>query len=150
LGDADNLQATGKGLSLCGKPIGALYRYLAFESILGGPAFAAIADASAAGRVRLLNGLFGLLLQHKGLLGWLWSHRDDLRFTPAERRAICEHLPPTWLIGDRPSDVLVGELVVKQVFGREGAEVMFGAEITSDDWIELERRRTYVAQQRID
>jgi glutathionylspermidine synthase len=149
LGDAANLRATASGLSLCGRPVGALYRYLAFETILGGPAFAAIADASAAGGMRLLNGLFGLLLQHKGLLAWLWEHRDDPRFTPEERQAIREYLPPTWKITERPADVPTTELVAKQVFGREGAEVMFGEETPAEDWAELERRRTYVVQQRI-
>ncbi len=150
LGDADNLRATASGLSLCGRPIGALYRYVPYEAIFGTPIFAAIAEATASGRVGLLNGLFGLLLQHKGLLAWVWDHRDDPRFAEEERDAIEQHLPPTWMINDRPDDVPAEHLVAKQVFGREGAEVLFGEDITPDIWDELHRRRTYVAQQRID
>lgn len=149
LGDSDNLGRTRRGLTLCGRHVGALYRYVPFEGLLGTSGFAAIYDAVAAGRLRLLNGLFGLLLQHKGVLAWLWEHRTDAAFTPAERAALRGHLPPTWNIASYPCDVQPSQLVAKQVFGREGEEVFFGDETEPDVWDTLRRRRTYVAQQRI-
>jgi glutathionylspermidine synthase len=149
LGDRDNLGRTRRGLTLCGRRLGALYRYVPFESLLGTPSFAAIYDAVASGRLRLLNGLFGLLLQHKGLLAWMWEHRADAMFTAAERAALQAHLPPTWGIDRYPCNVHPATLVAKQVFGREGEEVFFGEDTPPDVWDTLRHRRTYVAQQRI-
>jgi glutathionylspermidine synthase len=149
LGDVDNLQATRRGLRLVGQPVDILYRYLPFEGILGTPAFAAIYDAVASGRLRLLNGLFGLLLQHKGLMAWLWEHRDDAQLSAADRNAIHQHLPPTWPVHACPPEVDRAELVGKQVFGREGEEVFFGEDTDDAVWQTLMRRRTYIAQQRI-
>jgi glutathionylspermidine synthase len=146
LGDARNLRATGRGLSLCGRPIGSLYRLLPFEATLGSPPFAAMLEANLAGRVTLLNALYGLLLQHKGVMAWLWRHRDDPALPPAARAAIVGHLPPTWAIDEAPPDEPRAGLVAKQVFGREGEEVHFGAELPDPVWDELRRRRTYVAQ----
>jgi glutathionylspermidine synthase len=149
LGDADNLRTTHGNLTLCGRRISALYRYLPFEWILGTPGFAVIYDGVAKGRVRLLNGLYGLLLQHKSLLAWLWAHRDDHRFAITERDAIHLHLPPAWPLGQYPDEVRRSELVAKQVFGREGEEVFFGEDLTAEAWQELRRRRTYIAQRRV-
>jgi glutathionylspermidine synthase len=130
--------------------VAALYRGAPFEAMLGTAVFPAIYEAVAAGRLRLFNGLFGLLLQHKGLLAWLWAHRHDACFTERERWAIRDHLPPTWPIEAYPSGAAREELVAKQVFGREGEEVFFGEEMESATWDLLRRRRTYVAQQRIE
>lgn len=149
LGDLRNLGMSHARLSLCGQPIDALYRYVPYETMLGTHQFAAIADAVTHGRVRLLNGLFGLLLQHKGTLAWLWAHRDHAGLSEGERSAIHAHLPPTWMIDQVPASVDRGQLVVKQVFGREGAEVFFGDELGPEAWDELERRRTYVGQARV-
>jgi glutathionylspermidine synthase len=150
LGDSDNLAHRRGGIVLCGRPVGALYRYIPFETLLGRPAFAAIYDAVAAGRLRLLNGLFGLLLQHKGLLARLWEHHQDpALFSPAERAALAGHLPPTWDIDRVPPSVSPAQLVAKQVFGREGEEVFFGDDTPAETWETLRRRHTYVAQQRI-
>src|SRR5207249_7320025 len=88
VGDLDNLRATRGGLTLGGTPIQAIYRYVPFESWFGTPEFAALYDAVKRGKILLLNGLYGLLLQHKGLMSWIWSHRDDSRFTDEERRTI--------------------------------------------------------------
>jgi glutathionylspermidine synthase len=118
--------------------------------MLGTTVFSAIYEAVAAGHLQLFNGLFGLLLQHKGLLAWLWAHRHDPCFTERERWAIRRHLPPTWQIDAYPSATGREELVAKQVFGREGEEVFFGDAVPGDAWDLLRRRRTYVAQQRIE
>ena len=150
LGDVDNLVATRQGLSLMGRPIEALYRYVAFESAFGTPLFAAIYEAVADGRLRLLNGLFGLLLQNKGLLAWVWRHRTDAIYSAAERAAIERHLAPTWPIDAYPEQADRSSLVAKQVFGREGEEVFFGEDLNAEAWDEVRRRRSYVAQRRVD
>lgn len=149
LADLDNLRASRGGLLLGNRRVGGLYRYFPFESMLGRPAFSAIFEAVTAGQLRLLNGLFGLLLQHKGLMAWLWEHRADPLFPPAERAAIARYLPPTWPLTRAPATG-DGNLVVKQVFGREGEEVFFAADLTPAQLGELRQRRTYVAQQRIE
>jgi hypothetical protein len=77
LGGADNPEAQRRQLRLGGKPVGALYRYVPLESMLGTAAFTAVFEAASSGRLRLLNGLYGLLLQHKGLLAILREQRDD-------------------------------------------------------------------------
>ena len=150
LGDIDNLRPAGSGVSLSGRPISALYRYVPFETMFGSPPFAAICNAVAAERLLLINGLFGLLLQHKGLMAWVWEHRDDRLFSNAERAAIKSHLVPTWYIEDPRSPSERAGLVAKQVFGREGEEVFFGGDLTAKQWDALRRRGTYVAQTRID
>jgi glutathionylspermidine synthase len=147
VGDADNLRATARGTRLCGRPVDALYRLLPFEGMLGTPAFAALYEAVLAGRLRLLNGLYGFLLQHKSVMAWLWAHRPHLD-GPA-RAAVERHLPPTWSLADLPPDEPPAGLVAKQVFGREGEEVFFGADLSDDDWAALARRGGYVAQRRV-
>ncbi|HEY8475560.1 MAG TPA: glutathionylspermidine synthase family protein [Chloroflexota bacterium] len=149
LGDYHNLVATGRGIAVCGRPVAALYRYVPFESVFGTPFFAALYQAVVERRLLLLNGLYGLLLQHKGLLAWLWEHRDDPCLTPAERAAVRDHLPPTWWVRDAPEGVARADLVAKQVFGREGEEVFFGVDLAPEEWALLRRRRTYVVQQRV-
>lgn len=148
LGDVNNLRETRGGLVLGRQPLGALFRYFPFEAMLGMPAFSAIYDAVADGKLRLLNGLYGLLLQHKGLIAWLWEHRDDPRLSPEERAAIRDHLPPTWSIAEYPA-VNDTPVVVKQVFGREGEEVFFSEDLTPETWAALRQRRTYVVQRRV-
>ena len=149
VGDGRELRSTARGVRLAGRSIGALYRLLPFEAALGAPLFAALFDAVAGGRLHLLNGLYGLLLQHKGVMAWLWAHRADPRLPPEERAAIAEHLPPTWLIDALPAHEPRDGLVAKQFFGREGEEVHFGADMNEAEWRELTRRRTYVAQRRV-
>jgi glutathionylspermidine synthase len=150
LGDAGNLRMTRNGLTLRGQPIDALYRYLPFEAIFGTPTFVAMEEAAALGRVEILNGLYGLLLQNKGLIAWIWSHRDDPGLFDAEARAaIEEHLPGTWLIGEVPPGIERERLVAKQVFGREGQEVFFREDCSPELWSTLTRRQTYVAQTRV-
>lgn len=150
LGDAANLRLTRAGLALRGRPVAALYRYLPFEAIFGTPAFLAMEEAAAQGRVTILNGLYGLLLQNKGLLACIWAHRDDADLFDAEARAaIAAHLPATWMLDAVPPGQDRRGLVAKQVFGREGQEVFFGEDCTPELWAALARRRTYVAQARV-
>src|SRR5579871_368466 len=149
LGDVDDLRPTRRGLSLRGRPVAAVYRYVPFESMFGTPAFAALYDAVVKGSVLLLNGLGGLLLQHKGLLPWLWEHRDDRALPARTRIAAQEFLPPTWWMAAMPEEEAHASVVAKQVFGREGEEVFFGEDLDSNSWQELAQRRTYVVQRRI-
>jgi glutathionylspermidine synthase len=150
LGDAGNLRLTRAGLTLRGRPVDALYRYLPFEVVFGTPTFVAMEEAAALGTVEILNGLFGLLLQNKGLIAWIWAHRDDTALFDADaREAIAEHLPGTWPIGELPPETDRARLVAKQVFGREGQEVFFGEDCSAELWSTLTRRQTYVAQERV-
>jgi glutathionylspermidine synthase len=150
LGDAGNLRLTRRGLTLLGRPIDALYRYLPFEAIFGTPTFVAMEEAAALGKVEILNGLFGLLLQNKGLIAWIWAQRNDSGLFDAEAQAaIAEHLPATWPIREAPPDRGRERLVAKQVFGREGQEVFFGEDCSDQFWAMLARRQTYIAQERI-
>jgi glutathionylspermidine synthase len=150
LGDAGNLRSTRAGLTLRGRRIDALYRYLPFEAIFGSSTFVAMEEAAWNGKVTILNGLYGLLLQNKGLIAWIWAHRDDPSLFDAEERAvIAEHLPSTWPISAVPQDVERADLVAKQVFGREGQEVFFGEDCSTELWETLARRQTYVAQRRV-
>ncbi|HEX2171348.1 MAG TPA: glutathionylspermidine synthase family protein [Dehalococcoidia bacterium] len=149
LGDLDNLTRRRGQLCLIGRTIQALYRYYPFEALLGHPAFPAIFDAVFADRLRLLNGLRGLLTQNKALLAWIWRHREDPVFTPAERAAIRDHLPPTHLILDLPQDFDYRQSVVKQVFGREGSEVYFGDRLSVEEWQMCRRWRSFIVQERV-
>lgn len=150
LGDAGNLRLTRAGLTLLGRPVHALYRYLPFEAIFGTPTFVAMEEAAALGKVEILNGLYGLLLQNKALIAWVWAHRDEPGlFDEEARAAIAEHLPGTWPIGQVPSGTGRDSLVAKQVFGREGQEVFFGEDCSAELWSTLTRRQTYVAQERV-
>ncbi|MGH2353399.1 MAG: glutathionylspermidine synthase family protein [Chloroflexota bacterium] len=149
-GDVDNLDFARGRLRILGRPLDALYRYYPFETLLGRQAFADLFAAVSAGQLRLLNGLRGLLAQNKGLLAWLWEHRDDaVTFSPAERRAIREHLPPVrWIDTVSPSEDRRA-LVLKQVFGREGEEVYFGDRLADADWERCRAWGSYVVQQRV-
>ncbi len=149
LADLDNVSSPRGRLALCGEQVAALYRGAPIEAMLGTPVFPAIFEPVATHRLRLLNGLFGLLLQHKGLFAWLWSHRADPVFTERERWAIETHLPPTFPIAEVPADERQA-FVAKQVFGREGEEVFFGRAIVEATWDGLRRQRTYIAQEWVD
>jgi glutathionylspermidine synthase len=149
--DVDNLASSRGRLCLMGRPLDALYRYYPFETLLGQQAFVDLFAAAGSGRVRLLNGLRGLLAQNKGLLAWLWAHRaDDALFTLRERRAIEGHLPPAWWIDDLPPEEDRAGLVLKQAFGREGEEVYFGDRLSDADWERCRTWGSYVCQRRVD
>jgi len=151
LGDMDNLSLAGDGrVALLGQPLEALYRYYPYESMLGLPQFWMIVEAVAADRLCLLNGFRGLLQQNKGLLAWIWAHRDDPVFSPEEQSLICQHLPPTWWVRELPDQVDRRRMVAKQVFGREGEEVYFGDSMSEDDWRKCYTWGTFVAQQRVE
>ena len=66
---------------LLGRRIDALYPYLPFEAIFGTPTFVVMEEAAALGTVEVLNGLYGLLLQNKGLIAWIFlvEEEDQIR-----------------------------------------------------------------------
>lgn len=147
-GDVDNLSVRRGRLYLCDRTLHALYRYYPFEWLLGQQAFVDLFESISDGKLRLLNGLRGLLAQNKGVIAWIWEHRDDRAvFSSEERRVIAAHLPPTHWIGEMPADP--GELVLKQVFGREGEEVYFGDAISAADWEKCRAWGSYVVQRRV-
>jgi glutathionylspermidine synthase len=150
LGDLDNLRGGPGGVSLCGRRIDALYRYVPYEGMLGTTQFTAMCEAQAEGRLQVLNGLYGLLLQHKGLLAWIWEHRTDPRFNAEERAAIDDHLPTTRFMHESPGEIDPHVLVAKQVFGREGEEVFFGEDLPLERWETLRRKRAFVEQRKVD
>ncbi|MCL5266202.1 MAG: glutathionylspermidine synthase family protein [Chloroflexi bacterium] len=151
LGDIDNLrESRGGRVSLVGQPIDALYRYVTYEAMLALPQFYTIVEAVTSGRLTLLNGLRGMLLQNKGLLAWIWARRDEPLFSPEEQEAIKRHLPPTWWVRDLPGDVDLNKTVVKQVFGREGDEVYFGDAMSDADWEQCRKWGTFIVQQFVE
>ncbi len=151
LGDVHNLGRAGSNrVTLLGRPIDALYRYVTYEALLATPQFWMMAEAVATGKLSLVNGFRGMLLQDKGLLAWIWGHRGDPLFSGAEQSAIALHMPPTWWIHDLPAEVDRRKTVVKQVFGREGNEVYFGDSMSEEDWERCRGWGTFVVQQRVD
>jgi glutathionylspermidine synthase len=92
-----------------------------------------------------------LLAQNKGVLAWLWSHHEDLHlFTASERRAILEHLPAVSWIDEVDGRRQSGEVVLKQVFGREGEEVYFGDRLSDEDWQRCRAWGSYIVQRRVE
>ena len=149
-GAVTNLHRRGVRAWLRDVPIDALYRYAAIEAWPGTAAWEAIDVATAAGELRLVNGLRGVVAQNKGLMAWIWGHRDDAATFDADARAaIRTYLPPTtWVEAIPPAPVRPG-LVVKQAFGREGAEVAMGADLDEAGWGSCVRWGSYVAQARV-
>ena len=136
-------------MALCGQPIDALYRCFAFEALYNQPQLFWLMDSLDRGKVVLLNRPRGLLLQNKGLMAWIWEHRDDPLFDEREREAIARHVPPTWWIADYP-EPRRRRVLVKQVFGREGEEVYYGDTMTPTDWANSRRWATFVVQALVD
>lgn len=150
LGDVANIALRRDAVHLLGRRIHALYRYYPFETMFGSAAFYDIFDAVFAGKLRLVNGLRGFLPQNKAISAWLWSHRDDESLPLEDRALIRRHLPATHWISDLPVDFDYRDWVLKQVFGREGAEVYFGDTIEPLDWLRCRNWGTFVVQRRID
>ncbi len=150
VGDVDNLRLVKGRLHFQTGPVDAVYRYFPFETLLGHPAWTMLFTAVATGQVRLLNGLRGLLAQNKGVLAWIWSHRDDDSvFDTSDRATIRSHLPATqWVDAIPPPDARNG-FILKQVFGREGEEVRHGSELDDDAWRQCVGWGSYVSQRHV-
>ncbi|MBI3966947.1 MAG: glutathionylspermidine synthase family protein [Chloroflexi bacterium] len=150
LADLGNLYFSRGQLRIFGRRVDALYRYYPFETMLGEAPFVDLFDAVVGGRVRLLNGLRGLLAQNKGVMAWIWSHRNDRGFSLVERQVIERYLPLTCWIQECPPDFDRRSVVVKQVFGREGEEVYLGDRMSDEDWLKCRDWGTFVVQTRVD
>ena len=148
--DVDNLHLVRGRLHFQTGPVDAVYRYFPFETLLAHPAWKMLFTAVANGQVRLLNGLRGLLAQNKGVLAWIWSHRDDVSvFDVSDCAIIRDHLPATrWVDAIAPRDTR-DQFILKQVFGREGEEVRRGSEVDDDAWRQCVAWGSYVSQQRV-
>ena len=62
---------------------------------------------------------------------------------------IARHLPPTFLLEDLPADFDYTGYIIKEFYGREGAEVYNGATLSPASWEQCRAWRTFVAQERI-
>ncbi|HLI25677.1 MAG TPA: glutathionylspermidine synthase family protein [Chloroflexota bacterium] len=149
VGDLDNLAARRGRIRLLGRPLDALYRLYPVERLYGHPLFPDLMAAVLDGRLWLLNPLVALLAQDKALLAWLWAHRTDSRFPPAEQAAIARHLPETYLVEALPPGLDLSAFVVKEFFGREGEEVYFADALSPEDWARCQQWRTFVVQRRV-
>jgi hypothetical protein len=149
-GAVTNLHRRGDRAWLRNTAIDALYRHASIEAWPGTAAWEAIDVATGAGELRLLNGLRGVVSQNKGLLAWMWGRRDDATTFDADARAaIRTYLPPTTWVETVPPPMVRPGLVVKQAFGREGAEVAMGDDLDEAGWASCVRWGSYVAQTRV-
>lgn len=150
VGDVDNLHLDHGRLHFQTGPVDAIYRYFPFETLLSHPAWTMLFTAVDTGQVRLMNGLRGLLAQNKGVLAWIWSHRDDdAVFDANDRQIIGNHLPATGWVDAIPPPHARNEVILKQVFGREGEEVRHGSELDDDAWRQCVAWGSYVSQRRV-
>lgn len=146
VGDPSNLTLGRRGVRLCGQPVDALYRIYAVEQWFGAPRFPRLLERALAGEVLLLNDLRTFMAQNKALLAWLSSGRVSL--PPDEAAVVRRHLPETTVATALPRGA-GRDVVVKEFFGREGAEVYLGSRLRQGDWEEVRRWGTFVAQRRV-
>jgi Glutathionylspermidine synthase preATP-grasp len=97
----------------------------------------AIARATVAGRLAVVNPFGAVLPQNKRALAFCWEERH--RFSPAARQAIDRYIPWTARLelADRAALLAQRELwVLKSDYGCEGEEVLVGAETPAETWRE--------------
>jgi glutathionylspermidine synthase len=151
VGDPNNLALIGNRLYLCGQPIDAIYRLYPIEFLSREPIFAAYMQTNLMGALKCINNLRGFLAQSKSVLAWIWGQRENTNlFTAEERKAIQNHLPETHLLQDLPASFDRSPFIIKEFYGREGAEVYDGSQLDAEGWEECRKWRTFVAQRRID
>jgi glutathionylspermidine synthase len=151
VGDLLNLTLAGDGIFLLGQPIDALWRLYPIEYFARAPIFMAYTQANIMGHLKLLNNLRGFLAQSKAVLAWVWSQRQNPElFDQQEQEIIARHLPETYLLNDLPEDFDYSAYIIKEFYGREGAEVFDGAEMSREQWQQCRQWGTYVVQRRID
>jgi glutathionylspermidine synthase len=151
VGDPNNLALLGNRVYLCGQPVDALYRLFPVEFLSHEPLFAAYLQGNLEGALKCLNNLRGFLAQSKSIMAWTWQERDNAAlFNAEERETIYAHLPATYLLEEFPSGEDRRAYIIKEFYGREGAEVFDGRELDEAGWLECLKWRTFVAQGRID
>jgi hypothetical protein len=120
------------------------------EPLLG--PLAAIARATLAGRLAVVNPFGAVLAQNKRALAFLWEERA--RFSAPAQEAIARYLPPTVRLEAADRDALAREReawVLKTDYGCEGEDVIVGAEVAPAVWAEALAKalpRRWVAQRR--
>lgn len=150
VGDISSFTLLGGQIYLLNQPVDAIYRLFPVEYLSLEPMFAAYLQANLNGWLKSLNNLRGFLAQSKAVMAWVWEQRTSPVFSLAEREIIERHLPATFLLEDLPEDFDYSGYIIKEFYGREGAEVYNGAELSVKDWQQCRTWRTFVAQQRID
>ncbi len=146
VGDPANVTLGRRDVRLCGRPVDAIYRIYAIEHWFGAPEFPRLLERALSGQVILLNDLRTFMAQNKALLAWLSAGRVPL--PDDERQAVERHLPQTRTI-DQVEEGPRRDVVLKEFFGREGAEVYLGWRLRRGDWEDARRWGTFVAQQRV-
>ncbi len=150
VGDISNFNLVGGQFYLLGKPVDALFRLFPVEYLSLEPVFAAFLQSVSNGWLKSLNNLRGFLAQSKAVMAWVWGHRNEPLFSEVERETIEGHLPPTFLLEDLPESFDYRSYIIKEFYGREGAEVYNGAGLSCEGWLQCREWRTFVAQQRIE
>ncbi len=150
ISDISNLSLMGGHLYLMGRAVDAVYRLYPVESLSIEPMFAAYLQNNLNGWLKCLNNLRGFFAQSKAVMAWVWRQRHSSIFNAEEQAIIADHLPETYLLEDLPEDFDYRGYIVKEFYGREGAEVYNGANLSFEGWLKCREWRTFVAQRRID
>lgn len=150
IGDVVNLSLMAGRLYLLGQPVDAIYRLFPIENLSIEPIFAAYLQANLNGWLKSLNNLRGFFAQSKAVMAWLWKMRRSGLFTLSETELIERHLPETHLLEELPEDFDYSSYIIKEFYGREGAEVYNGANLSFEGWQQCRGWRTFVVQKRID
>jgi hypothetical protein len=120
---------------------------------LGGP-LGAVARATLANRLAVVNPFGAVVPQNKRALAFLWEQRA--RLSPAAQQAVARYIPFTVRLEAADRATLARERerwVLKSDYGCEGEEVILGAEVEPAIWEEtLEKAlpRRWVAQRRFE
>lgn len=150
VGDLANLSISGSGIFIMNQPVDAIWRLYPIEWFARSPLFAGYTQANTIGTLKILNNLRGFLAQSKAVLAWVWRERENAAlFDEAERTAIARYLPETYLLSDLPEDFDYRPFIIKEFYGREGAEVYDGANVTPEQWRQYREWDTFVAQRRV-
>lgn len=150
ISDISNLSLMGGHLYLMGRAVDAVYRLYPVEYFALEPLFAAYLQTNLNGWLKCLNNLRGFFAQSKAVMAWVWQQRASGLFSAEEREVIERHLPETYLLEDLPEQFDYSGYIVKEFYGREGAEVYNGANLSFEGWLQCREWRTFVAQRRIE
>jgi len=114
----------------------------------------AVAQATLAGRLAVVNPFGAVLPQNKRALAFCWE--EQARFSAEARRAIERYIPWTARLEVVDRAALLAERqdwVLKSDYGCEGEEVLVGAETPADTWREAlaaARPGRWIAQRRFE
>ena len=150
VGDISDLSVRHGRVRLRGLPIDALYRLYPFERLYRHGIFGPLVEATLDRRLLLLNGLRGFLAQSKAILAYLWLHRQEQPWGRRGVELVESHLPAAVPARHPDAGLLLPDSVVKHVNGREGEEVVFGADLTPEEWEARLIEGGYVVQRRVD